>query len=199
MFLLAMPWLLLHWVLASPGHQQPWTSCQILNIACCACTGNIGYVFPADTGERSRRTSRDACLDRWLAVSFEIGGGENVPGIPGACATRNFTYARGPWHYWLIWHYLIRVKYNKVTPCACFFNNTDHSEIITYLANYQQQAVNTKHSHFHTMPTSNCQSLNLTTTILMLFHYTIFCGVANSYRITMGAVSDNIAPYSRPH
>ena len=31
--------------------------------------------------------------------SFEVGGGKNVPGIPGACATRNFTYlARGPWH-----------------------------------------------------------------------------------------------------
>ena len=27
-------------------------------------------------------------------------GGENVPGIPGACATRNFKYlARGPWEY----------------------------------------------------------------------------------------------------
>ena len=25
-------------------------------------------------------------------VSFEVGGGENVPGIPGACATRNLTY-----------------------------------------------------------------------------------------------------------
>ena len=24
-----------------------------------------------------------------LAVSFEVGGGENVPGIPGACATPN--------------------------------------------------------------------------------------------------------------
>ena len=27
-----------------------------------------------------------------LAVSLEVGGGENVPGIPGACTTRNFTY-----------------------------------------------------------------------------------------------------------
>ena len=28
------------------------------------------------------------------------GGGENVPGIPGACATRNFSYlVRGPWSY----------------------------------------------------------------------------------------------------
>ena len=29
--------------------------------------------------------------------SFEVGGEENVPGIPGACASRNFTYlVRGP-------------------------------------------------------------------------------------------------------
>ena len=27
-----------------------------------------------------------------IAVSFEVRGGENVPGIPGACASRNFTY-----------------------------------------------------------------------------------------------------------
>ena len=27
-----------------------------------------------------------------ITVSFEVGGGENVPGIPVACATRNFTY-----------------------------------------------------------------------------------------------------------
>ena len=32
-----------------------------------------------------------------LAVSFKVGGGENFPGIPGACATRNFMYlVRGP-------------------------------------------------------------------------------------------------------
>ena len=27
-----------------------------------------------------------------LAVSFEVRSGENVPGIPGACATRDFAY-----------------------------------------------------------------------------------------------------------
>ena len=43
------------------------------------------------------RTCRNACRDRWLAVSFEVGGGENVSGIPSAFATRNFTHlARGP-------------------------------------------------------------------------------------------------------
>ena len=39
---------------------------------------------------------RDACRDRWLPVSFEVGE-ENVPGIPGVWATRKFTYLeRGP-------------------------------------------------------------------------------------------------------
>ena len=33
-----------------------------------------------------------------MSGSLTLGGGENVPGIPGACATRNFTYlVRGPW------------------------------------------------------------------------------------------------------
>ena len=32
-----------------------------------------------------------------MSASLTHSGGENVPGIPGACATRNFTYlARGP-------------------------------------------------------------------------------------------------------
>ena len=33
-----------------------------------------------------------------MSGSLTRGGGENVPGIPGACASRNFTYqVRGPW------------------------------------------------------------------------------------------------------
>ena len=35
--------------------------------------------------------------DRQLAVSSEVGSGENVPGIPGACVASNCTYlVRGP-------------------------------------------------------------------------------------------------------
>ena len=35
-----------------------------------------------------------------MSGSLTRGGGENVPGIPVACATRNFTYlVRGPCHY----------------------------------------------------------------------------------------------------
>ena len=41
---------------------------------------------------RAWRTCRDACRDRWLAAPFELGSGERVPGLPGACATRNFAY-----------------------------------------------------------------------------------------------------------
>ena len=36
----------------------------------------------------------------WMSGSLTRGGGENVHGIPGACATRNFTYlVRGPWSF----------------------------------------------------------------------------------------------------
>ena len=35
-----------------------------------------------------------------MSGSLTCGGGENVPGIPGACATRNFTFlSRGPWRW----------------------------------------------------------------------------------------------------
>ena len=42
-----------------------------------------------------------------MSGSLTRGGGENVPGIPGACATRKFAYlARGPWiRRALIWKY----------------------------------------------------------------------------------------------
>ena len=57
-----------------------------------------GLAIPTCITARAWRTSRYACRDRWLEISFEVGGGGNVPGIPGACATRNFTYlVRGPW------------------------------------------------------------------------------------------------------
>ena len=53
-----------------------------------------GLAIPTCITARACRTCRDACRNRKLAVSFEIYGGENVP---GACATCNFTYlVRGP-------------------------------------------------------------------------------------------------------
>ena len=50
----------------------------------CACAGNAGNVFPGHRGlaipacimARASRTCPDACQDRQLVVSFEIGGGK---------------------------------------------------------------------------------------------------------------------------
>ena len=58
-----------------------------------------GLTIPTCIMARASRTCCGACLDRKLAVSFlwRLWRG-NVPGIPGACTTRNFTYlVRGPW------------------------------------------------------------------------------------------------------
>ena len=88
-----------------PNARFTWASYQIRKIACCTCAGNVGNVFPATDVKgnsylaipacitaRASRTCRDSCRDR-----LSRSGEENIPGIPGACATRNFTYlARGP-------------------------------------------------------------------------------------------------------
>ena len=48
---------------------------------------------------RSRHASRHVRHVPWCILgSLNRGGRENVPGIPGACATRKFAYVvRGPW------------------------------------------------------------------------------------------------------
>ena len=83
-----------------------WASCQIRKIAGCACAGNAGNVFPHRRFRRKPLVSdpgmhHGTCLTHvpWcMSESLIRDGGENVPGIPGACAARNFAYlARGPW------------------------------------------------------------------------------------------------------
>ena len=83
-----------------------WTSYQIRKIAGCACAGNARNVFPAADFQGSRLVSypgmhHGTCVMHvpWcMSGSLTYGGSENVPGNPGACANRNFTYlARGPW------------------------------------------------------------------------------------------------------
>ena len=60
-----------------------------------------GLAIPTCITARASRTLHDACRDRLLAVAFKIRGGENIPGIPGACATRNFEYlVRGQCGHW---------------------------------------------------------------------------------------------------
>ena len=72
----------------------------------CACAGNAGNVFPA-TAVSDLDMHHGTCVTHvpWCMPKSLTGGflwsrrrGENVPGIPGACASRNVTYlARGPW------------------------------------------------------------------------------------------------------
>ena len=87
----------------------------------CACAGNAGNVFPATTGKQSRHASRHvrdarAVMHAGIANScfpLNSAAGGNVPGIPGACATLDFTYlVRGPWNYGIIFrgHFLLNTS-----------------------------------------------------------------------------------------
>ena len=54
--------------------------------------------------------------------SLTSGGGENVPGFPGACATRNFTYlARGPWQSIPVAHSLPHAFSHHEWQLPCVF------------------------------------------------------------------------------
>ena len=58
-----------------------------------------GLTIPTCITACAWRTCRDACRDRYLAVSSEVSGGQNVASIPSAYATCNFPYlVRGPLH-----------------------------------------------------------------------------------------------------
>ena len=70
-----------------------------------------GLSTPTCIMARAWCTCHDACRDRQLAVSFEVGGGENLTGIPSACATSNIAYkvrgplAQFPEHTIFMWHF----------------------------------------------------------------------------------------------
>ena len=55
----------------------------------------------------------------FMSGSLTGGGGKNVPGIPGACTTRNFTYlARGPYAFWKIHaYYSIWRRHKNMSLC----------------------------------------------------------------------------------
>ena len=86
-------------------HTVKWASYHIRKIAGGACAGNAGNLSPPTGLQRKPLVSdpgmpHGSCVTHvpWcMSGSLTPGGGENVPGILGACATRNFTYlARGP-------------------------------------------------------------------------------------------------------
>ena len=71
-----------------------WASYQIRKIAGCACAGNAGNVFPRRRFQRKPIVGdpgmhHGTCVTHvpWcMSGSLTCGDGENVPGIPGACA-----------------------------------------------------------------------------------------------------------------
>ena len=103
---------LVHWIACISAswtsHLQlcpQWASYQIDKFVGCACAGNAGNVSPRRRFQRKPLVSdpgmhHGTCVTHvpWcMSGSLTCGDGENVPGIPGACATCNFTYlARGP-------------------------------------------------------------------------------------------------------
>ena len=103
----------------------PWASYQISKIAGCACAGNAGDVFRQRIQKKPLISDPDRHHGTWVAHvpwsmsgSLVRGGGENVPGIPGACATRNFTYlVRGPW--------IILVSGSSAVDLPMSFHHTD--------------------------------------------------------------------------
>ena len=75
-----------------------WASYQIRKIAGNACAGNAGNVFPRRRFQRKLLVSdpgmhHGTCVTHvpWcMSGSLTCGDGENVPGIPGACASAIF-------------------------------------------------------------------------------------------------------------
>ena len=85
-----------------------WASYQIRKIAGCACAGNAGNVFPRRRFQKKPLVNdpemhHDTCVTHvpWcMSGSLTCGDGENVPGIPGACAPailRIWQEAHGKW------------------------------------------------------------------------------------------------------
>ena len=74
-------------------NRPPWASCQIRKIGGCACAGCAGNVLPVSDPDMCHGTCvthvRDARAVMHLD-SFGSNGEDHVPGIHGACTSRNF-------------------------------------------------------------------------------------------------------------
>ena len=112
--------------------QQQWASCQIGKIAGCACAGNAGNVYPRLRLERKSLDSdpgmhHGTCVTHvpcCMSGSLTRDDGENVPGIPGACAIRNFTYLARYWFCCVTYH---------GRTCCPVMNKFDINTLISFL------------------------------------------------------------------
>ena len=115
---------------------MPWASYQIRKIASCACAGNAGNVFPRGHLQRKPIVSdpgmhHGTCVTHvpWcMSGSLTRGGGENVPGIPGASAILRIWLPASPSHQqpcdW-VWgksfNYRAKRVSRKHSKCECIW------------------------------------------------------------------------------
>ena len=105
------------------GHGSPWASCQIRKIAGCACAGNAGNVFPRRRFQRKPLVSdpgmhHGTCVTHvpWcMSGSLNCGDGENVPGIPGACAPAILLIWKEAHRLRLFAEFLLRLQHSRLT------------------------------------------------------------------------------------
>ena len=108
-----------------------WVSYQLRKIAGYACVRNAGNDFSATRHRLQKKplvsdpyTHHSTCVThvpQCMSGSLTRDGGENVPGIPGACPNRNFMYLiRGPWHSDYVWetHHRHKCVYKSVVMQA---------------------------------------------------------------------------------
>ena len=91
-------WFTLHWIFDGRHIRcvitAQWASYQMRKLAGCACAGNTGNVSPRRRFQQKPLVSNPGmhhgtCVTHvpWcMSGSLTCGDGENVPGIPGACA-----------------------------------------------------------------------------------------------------------------
>ena len=123
-------------------------SYQIHKIAVCTCAGIAGNVIPATDFKEKQLVSDPGMhlgtcvthVPRCMSGSPTRGGGENVPGIPGA--NRNFMYlARGSWICIVLWLHTsnqsIGIIYNNHN-CGCLFPawNGEYFALFLFLLPY---------------------------------------------------------------
>ena len=133
---------------------------------------------------------QDTCVTHvpWcMSGSLTRGGGENVPDIPGACATRNFTnLARGPWHR------LIEAEFapgNYVNPVCCvaivchqvrcmYWGHLGHiHRAISHLKWYKIACMRYLACIFSQMKSINMFSMYFAIWSSQTFHLEIYCGL----------------------
>ena len=129
------------WVKVWHRSNGAWASYQIHKIAGCACAGNAGNVFPRRRFKRKALVSdpgmhHGTCVTHvpWcMSGSLTCGDGENVPGIPGACAPailRIWQEAHGA----SIAHLLLQTYFPNLAKMKSMFKKV----LLTYDARYAQ-------------------------------------------------------------